>query len=112
MRLIFDLKMSKQASAGPATRTVRNNCILSRFNADGSASRERNSLTSPNREIMAGKARWIVCFLAVLIPLILSCRRVRRYPARWDGRLSPIVTAFISALNVANAVLAWRNHIL
>ncbi len=62
-------------------------------------------------ELWLERVIWLVCFLAVLIPLMISWRRVRRYPARCGGRLSQIVTAFILALNIMSAFLAWRSHV-
>src|SRR5438128_7665136 len=47
------------------------------------------------------KIVWISCFLAVLIPFLVSCYRLRSKPNRWRGRWVLVVTVIILALNVA-----------
>jgi|SRR5437764_2479391 hypothetical protein len=52
---------------------------------------------------------WLLCFLVVLVPLVVSRRRQRRYPDRWrDGRRKRLITAGILVFNVAQlALAAW-----
>jgi hypothetical protein len=56
---------------------------------------------------------WLLCLLVVLVPLVLSWRRQRRYPDRWrDGRRKRLITAGILVFNVAQlAVAAWYKAI-
>jgi|SRR5882724_2679421 len=53
---------------------------------------------------------WFVCFLAVLIPFLVSCYRLRTKPTRWKGRGVLVVTGIILALNVAQLIMAWHFH--
>jgi uncharacterized membrane protein YhaH (DUF805 family) len=51
---------------------------------------------------------WLLCFLAVLVPLVLSWMRQRRYPDRWrDGRRKRLITASILVFNVVQLLVAW-----
>jgi len=56
------------------------------------------------------KIVWISCFLAVLIPFLVSCYRLRSKPNRWRGRWVLVVTVIILALNVAQLIMAWHYH--
>ena len=54
---------------------------------------------------------WSLCFLVVLVPLVLSWMRQRRYPERWrDGRAPRLVTAGILLFNVVQLLGAWYYH--
>ena len=55
------------------------------------------------------KIVWIF-FLAVLIPFLVSCYRLRSKPNRWRGRWVLVVTAIILTLNVAELIMAWHYH--
>jgi hypothetical protein len=53
---------------------------------------------------------WISCFLAVLIPFLVSCYRLRSKPNRWKGRWVLVVTGIILALNIAQLIMARHFH--
>ncbi len=52
----------------------------------------------------AARIFWVICFLIVFYPFILSCRRMRRYPGRWCGLEYLIATGIILTLNIASGV--------
>jgi hypothetical protein len=53
---------------------------------------------------------WIFCFLAILIPFLVSCYRLCSTPNHWRGRWMLVVTAIILALNIAQLIMARHYH--
>jgi hypothetical protein len=56
------------------------------------------------------KIVWTSCFLAVLIPFLVSFYRLRSKPNRWRGRWTLVVTVIILTLNIAQLIMAWHYH--
>jgi len=56
------------------------------------------------------KIVWTSCFLAVLIPFLVSCYRLRSKPNRWKGRWILVVTGITLILNVAQLIMARHFH--
>lgn len=57
------------------------------------------------------KIVWGTVFLLVFTPLVVSLLRQRRYPGRWEGRVSTVFTACVLVYDIVSAIAFFGSRV-